>query len=160
MSPAYYGAGRANKEIRVKECFKCGKTKRAAEFYKHPQMGDGRLGKCKECTIADVQKYYSKTFPDRQEYERRRFKNPERKAKVAEYQRRMRAANPERTKARSSVSNAVRDGKIKKLPCGVCGSTKSEAHHKDYSKPLDVQWLCRPHHRMAHGQLKHLTEKN
>jgi hypothetical protein len=31
-------------------------------------------------------------------------------------------------------------------PCEVCGATKVEKHHPDYSKPLEVRWLCREHH--------------
>jgi len=44
---------------------------------------------------------------------------------------------------------ALRAGKIKRQPCEVCGG-KAEGHHTDYSKPLDVKWLCRTHHRAAH----------
>jgi len=33
------------------------------------------------------------------------------------------------------------------LPCEVCGSEDVERHHQDYSKPMLVRWLCRPHHK-------------
>lgn len=42
--------------------------------------------------------------------------------------------------------NAMRAGKIIRMPCVICGEVKSEAHHEDYSKPLEVIWLCRKHH--------------
>ncbi len=32
--------------------------------------------------------------------------------------------------------------------CSDCGETKVEAHHEDYSKPLDVEWLCKKHHKL------------
>ena len=37
--------------------------------------------------------------------------------------------------------------------CEKCGNKlKLHAHHKDYSKPLDVTWLCRYCHRELHGR--------
>lgn len=45
------------------------------------------------------------------------------------------------------VNNAIRSGRLVKQPCIICGSLLSEAHHADYSKPLEVEWLCRKHHR-------------
>ncbi len=46
---------------------------------------------------------------------------------------------------------ACKSGKIKKQPCEICGSTHRVAgHHDDYSKPLDVKWLCPKHHGILH----------
>jgi hypothetical protein len=40
-----------------------------------------------------------------------------------------------------------RRGKLVPQPCEICGSEQNiEKHHEDYSKPLEVQWLCRPCH--------------
>lgn len=60
--------------------------------------------------------------------------------------------NPEKVKARKAVDRAVRRGKLERLPCEVCGD-EAQAHHDDYSKPLDVRWLCFRHHREEHGQV-------
>jgi ribosomal protein S27AE len=51
--------------------------------------------------------------------------------------------------ARDMVRGAIRKGELQRQPCERCGSRQVEAHHEDYGKPLDVQWLCRPHHREA-----------
>lgn len=52
-------------------------------------------------------------------------------------------------RARLAVKEALKDGRIKKLNC-FCGSETSEAHHMDYTKPLEVVWLCRTHHADRH----------
>jgi len=53
-------------------------------------------------------------------------------------------------RAHTIVLRAVRRGLISRKPCEECGDPKSEGHHEDYSKPLDVVWLCRTHHRRRH----------
>jgi hypothetical protein len=57
---------------------------------------------------------------------------------------------PEHVKARELVNRALKSGKISKMPCAVCGNNNVVAHHPDYSKPLNVIWLCRKHHRELH----------
>ena len=61
---------------------------------------------------------------------------------------------PNAVSARDKLGRAVRDGKITKCPCVVCGNSRSHGHHSDYTKPLEVIWLCALHHREEHERLK------
>lgn len=74
----------------------------------------------------------------------------------AAYMRGWRKTNPltpeQRVKdnARSYAGVYKRRGKLVQQPCAVCGAEKTEMHHHDYSKPLEVEWLCRPCHMRTH----------
>ena len=61
------------------------------------------------------------------------------------------ALYPERYRAEQAVRNAKRNGTLFPQPCAICGAIKTECHHKDYSKPLDVVWLCKHCHRLVHN---------
>lgn len=67
-----------------------------------------------------------------------------------------RAKHPERHAARKILQRAVKKGLIKKPErCEECGKKKYiTAHHEDYSKPLEVDWLCRLCHGAADTSLR------
>lgn len=53
----------------------------------------------------------------------------------------------ERGVCRSYANVYKSRGRLVPEPCEACGSTANvEMHHDDYTRPLDVRWLCRPHH--------------
>lgn len=63
--------------------------------------------------------------------------------------------NPEKRLAWYELSKAINRGDIIKKPCQECNSTvRIHGHHDDYSKPLEVIWLCPLHHRRHHKLLK------
>ena len=115
-----------------KTCFKCGLSKARTEFYMHPQMTDGLLGKCKECTKQDVRGGRSEKT---REYDRRRY---------------MERTNEHR--ARIKVNYAITKGLLKRpaarWKCG--GKQPIEGHHADYDNPLGVMFLCKPCHAECH----------
>jgi hypothetical protein len=138
-------------------------------------MADGLLGKCKECTKKDVQTNYSDKIDYYREYDRNRAMLPHRvearkkyaathpevlkrirdrwiannPEKEKERSRKYAAKYPERYLAHNATSNAIRDGKLTPQPCQECGNENVEAHHEDYSKRLEVVWLCKKHHAEA-----------
>ena len=131
----------------MKKCFKCGFTRPLSQFYKHAQMKDGHLNKCITCTKKDV--HYHRHESEHREkvlaYDRARG-NRQTLKDLQEY----RAKYPIKYKAHCAVNNALRSKKITKKPCEICGKEKAHAHHDDYSRPLNVRWLCSEHHHEWH----------
>lgn len=72
---------------------------------------------------------------------------------------RIRKYEPIKLRARWMIQTHLRRGKIKRLPCQICGELKAQAHHEDYNKPLDVIWLCAKHHADLHKGVLKLNEK-
>ena len=144
----------------MKTCFKCGEEKPRSEFYAHPRMRDGLLGKCKQCTIADNEARRKKMEKNAKwrisELKRHRDKSAKYRAlgigpqKDLHHSARWIKSNPEKRKAHSVVRCAMKSGNLSRKPCAVCGRLDSQAHHDDYSKPLDVRWLCPKHHGEHH----------
>lgn len=136
-----------------KKCFKCGEDKDRTEFYAHPMMGDKLLGKCKECTKADVRKHRVDKPQTISAYERLRFQRPERKKQKATCRRNRQKLKPEKAAAYQAVNRAIKNGTLKRQPC-ECGEKRVQAHHDDYSKPLDIKWYCfKCHREKGHGQV-------
>lgn len=134
----------------MKTCFKCKQTKPLDGFYRHPQMADGHLNKCIDCTKKDVNAHRARNVDRIRSEDRARSKTPKYRAKAIVQARLMRAKSPEKYAARTAVGNALRDGRLTRQPC-ACGNPKSQAHHDDYSKPLDVRWLCVKCHWAHHN---------
>ena len=136
-----------------KRCFKCNKLKLRGDFYKHKQMADGLLGKCKECTKSDVNAHRAKNLEAIRAYDRRRYReNPVRQEQLRAWGAKFPA---EKRAAIAILGRAIRDGRIKKpSSCSACNqkttSRRLHGHHDDYTKPLKVRWLCIPCHRRHH----------
>ena len=141
-----------------KKCSKCGEVKLLEEFHRKSQSSDGRSSHCKACRAKhyagsdDVQarrvKYYKENSDKmRVRKVRQRKENPE---KTREDDARYRGRYPERVKARKAVYHAMRAGwLVKPKVCSMCPVGEPEAHHKDYSRPLDIVWLCKECHVVA-----------
>jgi hypothetical protein len=164
----------------MKRCTKCGELKELEAFNKNRSTKDGLQSQCRACKVETDRRYreanpekererhrrYREANPEkvsekdrryyeansereREKYRRYRQANPE---KVRETGRRYREANPEKFKAHVATNSAIRDGKLIPQPCEVCGEEKVDAHHDDYSKPLEVRWLCHKHHKAHHRE--------
>lgn len=127
-------------------------------------MADGHLNKCKDCTKKDSEDRRAKLEAEDLEWvlkERERHRNKQAKRRKdgkatplnhAEKNKQQEKNHPEKMWARRELRNAVKRGDIKRKPC-FCGKKENvQAHHSDYSKPLDVEWLCIEHHNERHVQ--------
>ncbi len=147
----------------MKTCFKCGESKPLDEFYRHPQMADGHLGKCKGCTKRDVntRETVKREDPGWVASERARGRDKWKrlyrgKAVDPEIHKRANSkwyqANRHKKLAHSRVRQAVASGRLERPEmcqrCNRPGTT--QAHHHDYTKPLDVEWLCAECHGKEH----------
>lgn len=149
----------------LKTCFKCGTPKPRSEFYAHKQMADGLMGKCKTCAKADTAAAYAHkmaTDPLFQIVEgarqRAKSERQRREGKASptnpEHKKAWRRRNPEKVRCHNAVARAIRSGKLVRGPCEECGTTENvHAHHADYTKPLEVRWLCAAHHGYTHTDI-------
>lgn len=76
--------------------------------------------------------------------------------KAYAYNKRWRSENREKKNAHSAVEYAVKTGKLARPNyCEACRKVGPvHGHHEDYSKPLEVEWLCVACHRAIHTYLK------
>ena len=81
-----------------------------------------------------------------------------RKNEVAEYKKEYKEKFPEIKQAHWKVASALKTGKLSKpSKCCECENTENiDAHHEDYSNPLEVLWLCSMCHHKRHHKLKQL----
>lgn len=141
---------------RGKVCSKCGETKPAYEFYPCKTARDGRQGSCKKCwkDACTVRLRGQK----RKEWEKARWQRPEYRAYQRARAKAWKEVNRQKVLAHYAIRDAIRYGVMQRGVCAVCGSAKMvDAHHHDYSKPLDVTWLCRKHHGEEQRTRKDLT---
>lgn len=144
----------------VYQCKSCEREKAAGQFYA------SNLSRCKECVKASVRGNRADKLDYYRSYDRARYRSdPVRKenarksaasevglAAKARATARSKEEEPHKWKARHAVSNAIRDGRLTRGDeCFFCkAGGKLHAHHHDYSKPLDVFWLCPPCHGKLH----------
>lgn len=136
----------------TKICFKCNTDKPLSDYYKHKQMGDGHLNKCKECTKKDIKERTDELLKDpqwveseqkrhRQKYHRLNYKEKHKKNDDEQRDNTIiyRKKYPEKYKAKNYSYRRIK-------------STKGHLHHWSYNKEhwLDVIDISVKDHMKAH----------
>lgn len=145
------------KEQGLKRCGKCKHILALTCFHSHNRAAKknktkGYHGWCKKCRKIETKIYFLKNREKLSSQKKiAELKRPE---QIAANRKRARLkyieTNPYKTESRRQTRFAIRNGLLPRKPCKICGNPISEAHHADYSKPLEVDWMCRKHHRAWH----------
>ena len=141
----------------MKTCPECKQTKELTEFGKDSHKKSGFRVYCKKCMCVKSREYKIKN-PEKTGVLRDKW-NLENKEKAAKIQKKASKKfcleNPEKRKAHQAVGNALAGNRITRPSiCESCfKECKPEAHHEDYSKPLDVEWLCKKCHIELHRKV-------
>lgn len=134
-------------------------------------MADGHLGKCKDCTKLDEKNRFNEKCKDPVWMEKELARCREKSArarlegkvgKTDAWKKAHKAwenRNKHKRYAQGAVCRAIKNGRLTRQPCEKCGELRVQAHHDDYSKPLDVKWLCVKHHAERHVELNRLNRK-
>lgn len=134
----------------TKVCSECGQEKPLSEFNKRRSNKDGHQDRCRAC--------FSRYNKARYHADPQRFIDGVRKYReenlenVFATRMDMCERNPNHKNANMAVDLAIKLGYISRPDyCMGCGLPSSEsrvtAHHHDYSKPLEVVWVCSKCHR-------------
>ncbi len=159
-----------------KRCSRCGQEKPLDQFWVRNGVPDGRSYDCKECCHKRKRKHYVKNretelVRSAANEEKRCLLDPvyrekRRKWRISsELKRKARliyiAKFPERIRAQQLVQYAVRCGKLLRPDCCArCGKEcKPEGSHDDYSKPYNVEWLCKECHFIKDEPMRRARKK-
>jgi hypothetical protein len=116
----------------LKACSKCARLLPPSSFHRRGHYTrTGTRSACRECTAADVKQ--------KRDAEEREPTDEEAK----------------KSAVRSRTRRAVDQGILAIGPCEQCGAAEVEAHHESYDGPeahLHVNWLCKRHHALHHGE--------
>lgn len=147
---------------KIRTCNICGVTSEVAEFYR------GVTSRCKECHKEKVRQNRADNVDYYRAYDAKRFREDPRvverhrryqrteagKASMRKSREKWVKENQDKRAAHVILGNAVRDGRVGKPEvCEECGAMgKIHGHHDDYTKPLDVEWLCQTCHFARHKE--------
>lgn len=138
-----------------KFCTACNQEKSVNEFtICRGNKKDGRASSCKSCQAIYRTTENSKQAQDKFYHSpaKKRYAQSEvGKAAALRGTKKWQAANPIKIIAHGILNRAIAKGEVVREPCRVCDTTHNVwGHHEDYTKPLDVLWLCPTHHKALH----------
>lgn len=143
-------------------CRRCALILPIDAFYNDKRSADGRASICRDCLSAKRRRNRVARLDHYRARERARLARDRAIRRARRKQRELATGynrkgrrppeDPIKARARRLAWNAIQRGILVRLPCEVCGDLRGiHAHHEDYSRPLDVRWLCQLHHLRHHA---------
>ena len=130
------------------KCEYCLKEKKGSDFRTLNRS------RCKECLHQYRRIYVERKKDDIRAYYRKWYAQNGRNRAVdyTEAVKEWMENHPKELIAHQKLRKAIRKGILNKPDhCSKCGrQTKISGHHPDYSKPLEVIWMCSSCHKLEH----------
>ena len=160
-----------------RQCAKCGKVKSLDEFVNHKGVKQDKDYYCKPCFNEKSKDWIRRNkyqhlqiardfyWKNRDRLRSRKTKSPpiwlRENLRVKAKVRRSDPLNKIKNKARDITKYATKIKLIEKRDtCQICGEKKRlTRHHNDYSKPLDIIWVCTGCHGAVEAYLNYYENK-
>jgi len=151
----------------MKKCSKCGKEKLMSEFHKDKSYSCGIKARCKKCVNADAKDYADRNPELKKARSCVYYENNKKKInkRASEYRRtavgrKVKSVSnkkrldrfPKQARANRLINLEIKNGRVARPnTCSICSKKrKTQAHHCDYSKPLEVAFMCTYCHASWH----------
>jgi len=140
-------------------CKPCKRWKPDSEFHRQKRRRNGLSWACKKChnlhaaktrdkykALLVTRRYRERNLERVREFDRKNKRKNNKKYPI----------NPLKRSARQKAWYSVSTGKLTRPKvCSGCGNRESSkfklnAHHRDYKKPLEIEWLCTKCHGILH----------
>jgi len=138
--------------MKNRRCNVCQKEKSLEDFYRDKTKTLRRDYTCIECRrmLNRVRDRDRDKTPERVKKSKDWVQSERGKERARQRRRQNYNINRERHQAQTIIRRLIKMGIIARQPCEICGNEPSKGHHLDYSKPLEVVWLCQKHHSEVH----------
>jgi len=131
--------------METRTCSRCRRDLPISYFTRNGGRKSGYNGWCRDCM-----RLWKRKNPEK--VNRKYPLSPEQREKNRRAAAVYRAENREKIRAHQAVKSAITAGLlIPPASCPACHGARPEAHHEDYSRPLEVWWLCSRCHKRLHS---------